>query len=143
MKKDKGVGELLDILFSEGLSRTKLLNLGFSEDDADNFLRMLHQDNSSYMRILNKEERESFTSDAIIFLLSMLQSGSIDREVFEHVIAVCMQIVYFTSRKMDKKRVDNVLNFVIFNEAKDVSIKEMIELFFMQEYEIEFDDEVH
>ncbi len=143
MKKDKGVGELLDILFSEGLSRAKLLNLGFSEDDADNFMRMLHQDNSSYMRILNKEERESFTSDAIIFLLSMLQSGSIDREVFEHVIAVCMQIVYFTSRKMNKKKVDNVLNFVIFNEAKDVSIKEMIELFFMQEYEIEFDDEVH
>jgi Protein of unknown function (DUF494) len=143
MKNDSGVSDLLDILFSEGLSKTRLLNLGFSEEDAENLLKMLHQDNSSYMRILNWEERESLTPDAIIYLLSMLQSGSIDRDVFEHVIAICMQIVYFTSRKMDKKSVDNILNFVIFNETKDVSIKEMIELFFMQEYEIEFDDEVH
>ncbi|MCF7912390.1 MAG: DUF494 family protein [Candidatus Cloacimonetes bacterium] len=143
MKKDNGVNDLLDILFSEGLSKNRLLNLGFSEEDAENLLKMMHQDNNNYMRILNWEERESLTSDAIIYLLSMLQSGAIDRDVFEHVIAICMQIVYFTSRKMDKQSVDNILNFVIFNETKNVPIKEMIELFFMQDYEIEFDDEVN
>jgi len=143
MKKDSGVNELMDILLNEGLSKTKLLNLGFSEEDAENLLKMLHQDNTKYMRILNWEERESLTPEAIIYLLSMLQSGSIDRDAFEHVLAICMQIVYFTSRKMDKKSVDNILNFVIFNQTKEVSVKEMIELFFMQEYEIEFDDEVH
>jgi len=143
MKKDSSVNELMDILLNEGLSKTKLLNLGFSEEDAENLLKMLHQDNTKYMRILDLEERESLTPEAIIYLLSMLQSGSIDRDAFEHVLAICIQIVYFTSRKMDKKSVDNILNFVIFNQTKEVSVKEMIELFFMQEYEIEFDDEVH
>ena len=143
MKKDSSVNELMDILLNEGLSKTKLLNLGFSEEDAENLLKMLHQDNTKYMRILDLEERESLTPEAIIYLLSMLQSGSIDRDAFEHVLTICIQIVYFTSRKMDKKSVDNILNFVIFNQTKEVSVKEMIELFFMQEYEIEFDDEVH
>jgi uncharacterized protein Smg (DUF494 family) len=143
MKKDKGFSELLDLLFSEDMDKDRLLKLGFSEEDADNFLRMMSQDPKGYMRIVTREERQSFTMDAIIYLLSLLQSDAIDRDTFEHVIAVCMQIVYLTNRKLNKPKVDSVLNFIIFNEAKDVSIKEMIELFFMQEYEIDFDDEVH
>ncbi|MCF7920144.1 MAG: DUF494 family protein [Candidatus Cloacimonetes bacterium] len=143
MKKDNGVNELLDLLFSTELDKEQLQQLGFSEEDAENFLRMMRKDNGNYMRILTREERNSFTMDSMIYLLSLLQSKAIDRDTFEHVIAVCMQIVYFTRRKLNKQRVDSVLNFIIFNEAKDVSIKEMIELFFMQEYEIEFDDEVH
>jgi uncharacterized protein Smg (DUF494 family) len=139
----KSIGDKVEQLFSEKLNKSRLLKIGFSEDDAEDLLRILHEDNTSYMRILNNEERENFTKDAIIYLLSMLQSGAINRDVFEHVIAVCMQIVYFTNRKMNKKKVDSVLNFVIFIEAKDASVKEMIELFFMHEYEIEFDDEVH
>lgn len=143
MKKDRGLSELLDIIFSEDLSKKRLMTLGFSEEDAENFLKMLHHDNTRYMRILNREERESLTSDAIIYLLSLLQSNAITRDEFEQVIALCTQIVYFSGRKMDKINVDNVLNFVVFNEPKDISIKEMIELFFLQEYEIDFDDEVH
>jgi uncharacterized protein Smg (DUF494 family) len=143
MKKDKGVNELIDLLFSEELNRDQLVQLGFSIEDAENFLRMMRQESGSYMRILTREERDSLTMDAIIYLLSLLQSKAIDRDTFEHVIAVCLQIVYFTHRKLNKHRVDNVLNFIVFNEAKDVSIKEMIELFFMQEYEIDFNDEVH
>lgn len=75
MKKGKGVNELLDLIFSEDLSVSRLKKLGFSEEDAIEFLSMLHQDNSKYMRVLNKDERESFTPDAMIYLLSMLQSG--------------------------------------------------------------------
>jgi len=143
MKKERGLSELLDIIFSEKVDKKRLMKLGFTEEDAETFLKMLYQDNTRYMRILNREERDSFSPDAIIYLLSLLQSESITREEFEHVITLCIQIVYFTNKKIDKHNVDNVLNFVIFNEAKDVSIKEMIELFFMQEYEIDFDDEVH
>lgn len=54
-----------------------------------------------------------------------------------------MEIVYFTREKLDKETVDNVVNHVIFNKSRDVSLKDLIDRVFLNENEIEFDDEVH
>lgn len=142
MKKDKEINELIDLLFNEDVDKEKLMLLGFSEEDADRFLQMVQQETSNYLRVLTYDERESFTQDAIIYLLTLLQTRAITRDTFEHVVAVCMQIVYLTRRKCSKAQVDSVLHFIMFiNEGQEYSVRDIMDFF--EENTIEFDEEVH
>lgn len=141
-EKDQEINDLIDILFNDDIDKQKLMLLGFNEEDADNFLNMIDRESGSYLRVLTLEERESFTSDAIIYLLSLMQTSAITREAFEQVIAVCMQLVFITQRKCTKVQVNSILHFIVFvNKEEDYSIRDIMELF--EDNVIDFDEEVH
>ncbi len=90
-----------------------------------------------------EEERRVITTDAFGYLIHLLKLGSVNKEIFEKVIVLSIQLNGFLKRKITRDMVDNIVNYIIFSGIEDVSVRDLLDLFFIQENEINFDEEIN
>jgi len=91
----------------------------------------------TYNRILSEEERRILTPEAFSYLLQLLNMKSIDKNLFETVITLSMQLNFFLKKQINKNMIDDVVNFLIFSGERDASIKDLLDLFFLTENDFE------
>ncbi|MCD4796300.1 MAG: DUF494 family protein [Candidatus Cloacimonetes bacterium] len=143
--KNKIVEEIFNDVFSEKSSRKRLKKLGISEKELKIFMNsLLHRQKlNTYNRIFAEDEKRVLTPQAFGYLVSLLSLKSIDHQIFEEVINLSMQLNVFLKRKISKKMIDNIVNFLIFSDNVNVSIKELLDIFFINETEFDFDSEIN
>ena len=95
------------------------------------------QSEKTYNRILSEEERRILTPEAFSYLLQLLNMKSIDKNLFETVITLSMQLNFFLKKQITKNMIDDVVNFLIFSGERDASIKDLLDLFFLTESDFE------
>ena len=137
--------DVLDIVSSGKVTKTKLKKMGITETEFEQFMdSLIHTDkNSKYYRILAEDEKRVLTPDAFGYLMHLLSIGSIDKNMFERIMTVSMQLNLFLKRRIDKSIMDEIVNYIIFSGEKDISLKELLDVFFGQESEIQFEEEVN
>ena len=126
-------------------ARKELKKLGLSEDELNELMNSLivQQGSKNYNRILGEEERKIITTDAFGYLIHLLKLGSINKEILEKVITLSIQLNGFLKKKITRDMVDNIVNYIIFSGIEDVSVRDLLDLFFIQENEINFDEEIN
>ena len=67
----------------------------------------------------------------------------INKEILEKVITLSIQLNGFLKKKITRDMVDNIVNYIIFSGIEDVSVRDLLDLFFIQENEINFDEEIN
>ena len=137
--------DVLDLVSSGKASKTKLKKLGISETEFNQFMdALVHTDkNDKYHRIMAEDEKRVLTPAAFGYLIHLLSLGSIDKNMFERIMTVSMQLNLFLKRKIDKSIMDEIVNYIIFSGEKDISLKELLDVFFGPEGEIQFEEEVN
>ena len=96
-----------------------------------------------YNRIMAEDEKRVLTKEAFGYLMNLLNLDSIDNELFEKILALSIQLNSITKRKISKKTADELVNYLVFSGQDDVSVKDIIDIFFPYENEPIFDDEVN
>jgi hypothetical protein len=137
--------DVLDVVTSGKASKTKLKKLGISETELNQIMdAMVHTEkNDKYYRILAEDEKKVLTPEAFGYLIHLFSLGSIDKNMFERIMTVSMQLHLFLKRKIDKTIMDEIINYIIFSGDKDISLKELLDVFFGPEGEIQFDEEIN
>jgi len=125
--------------------RKELKKLGLSEKELDELMEsiVIRQESKHYNRILSADERKVLTTEAFGYLIHLLDLGSITKELFETIITLSMQLSAFLKRIITRDMIDNIVNYIIFSGIEDISVKDLLDLFFTQENEINFDEEIH
>ncbi|RLC52569.1 MAG: hypothetical protein DRI23_02510 [Candidatus Cloacimonadota bacterium] len=137
--------DLLDIVITDKSSKAKMKNEGISDKDLKHFLNVLlrNEDDRAYHRILADDEKRVISPEAFGYLVHLLIINSIDKNIFEKVISISMQLNLFLKRRINKEMMDEIVNYLIFSGRKEISIKEILDIFFIQENEIEFEEDVN
>lgn len=137
--------DLLELMLSDKISHTKLKKMGLSEQDIKTYMEnLLHQSsNGGYNRILADDERRVITPQAFGYLVNMLNIKSIDKETFEKVISLSMQLHLFMKRRIDKKIIDEIINYLIFSGQNEITVRDLIDFFFMEDEEDNFQDDIN
>ncbi len=143
--KNKIVEEIFNDVFSDKPSKKRLKKLGISEKELKIFMSsLLHRKKlKAYNRIFAEDEKRVLTPQAFGYLVNLLTLKSIDHQIFEEVINLSMQLNVFLKRKISKKMIDDIVNFLIFSDNVNVSIKELLDIFFINETEFDFDSEIN
>ncbi|MBC8384452.1 MAG: hypothetical protein H8E57_02910 [Candidatus Cloacimonetes bacterium] len=130
--------DLLDVLLADKPAKAKLKRLGMTEDDLKKFIDDILKDNKEkhYNRILSKEEKRVMTPKSYGYLIDLLRLNSIDNELFERIITLSMQLNIFMKKKINKNMMEEIVNYLMFTEPKEVSIKELLDIFYVYENEI-------
>ena len=125
--------------------KKELKKLGLSEKELDELMDsiIVRPESKSYNRILGEEERRILTTDAFGYLIHLLKLGSVNKEIFEKVIVLSIQLNGFLKKKITRDMIDNIVNYIIFSGVEDVSVRDLLDLFFIQENEINFDEEIN
>lgn len=126
-------------------ARKELKKLGLTEEELNELMDSLivRSGSNKYNRILGEEERRVITTDAFGYLIHLLKLGSINKDIFERVITLSIQLNGFLKKKITREMIDNVVNYIIFSGIEDVSVRDLLDLFFIQENEINFDEEIN
>jgi hypothetical protein len=135
--------DVLDIVETGKPSKTKLKKLGITEDEFQQFVdALVHGSKSNrYHRIMAEDEKRVLTPDAFGYLIHLLSIKSIDRNMFERIMTVSMQLNLFLKKKINKTIMDDIVNYIIFSAEKDISLKELLDMFFGQDTEMQFEEE--
>ncbi len=143
--KNKIVEEIFNNIFSDKPSKERLKKLGISEKELKIFMSsLLHRKKlKTYNRIFAEDEKRVLTPQAFGYLVNLLTLKSIDHQIFEEVINLSMQLNVFLKRRITKKMIDDIVNFLIFSDNVNVSIKELLDIFFINETEFDFDSEIN
>ena len=125
--------------------KKELKKLGLSEKELDDLMEsiIVREEPKHYNRILGEEERRILTTDAFGYLIHLLKLGSVNKEIFEKVIVLSIQLNGFLKKKITRDMIDNIVNYIIFSGVEDVSVRDLLDLFFIQENEINFDEEIN
>ncbi len=125
--------------------KKELKKLGLSERELDELMDsiIVRPESKSYNRILGEEERRIITTDAFGYLIHLLKLGSVNKEIFEKVIVLSIQLNGFLKKKITRDMIDNIVNYIIFSGIEDVSVRDLLDLFFIQENEINFNEEIN
>lgn len=137
--------EFLKIMLTDKPARKELKKLGLSEKELDDLMKsvIVRRESNNYNRILANEERKIITPDAFGYLIHLLKLGSINKEMFEKIIILSIQLNGFLKKKITRDMIDNIVNYIIFSGIEDVSVRDLLDLFFIQENEINFDEEIN
>ena len=137
--------DLLDIVVLDKSSKAKMKKDGISEKEVQHLLDALLQDkeNKAYHRILADDEKRVISPDAFGYLVHLLMINSIDNHLFEKIINISMQLNLFLKRRINKEMMDEIVNYLIFSGRNEISIKEILDIFFVQENEIEFEEDIN
>jgi len=101
------------------------------------------QDNKAYNRILAEDEKRVITPEAFGYLVHLLNIRSIDKIFFEKVISLSMQLNTFLKRRIDKKMMDDIVNFIVFSGQGDVTVRDLLDVFFVQDTELDFNEDLN
>jgi len=137
--------EFIKTILADKPARKELKKLGLTEKELDDLMEsvIVRRKSKNYNRILGDEERRILTIDAFGYLIHLLKLGSVNKEIFEKVIVLSIQLNGFLKRKITRDMVDNIVNYIIFSGIEDVSVRDLLDLFFIQENEINFDEEIN
>ncbi|KQC08272.1 MAG: hypothetical protein APR54_04790 [Candidatus Cloacimonas sp. SDB] len=137
--------DLIDIMLNKESSKEKLEKLGLSREEVENFMEALlsERENRVYNRILAEDEKRVISPDAFGFLVHLLNLGSIDEVFFEKVISLSMQLNMFLKKRINKKMMDDIVNFIVFSGQGDVTVRDLLDVFFLQENEIDFNEDLN
>ncbi len=140
-----GIEDFLDIMLTNKPSKEKLEKLGLSKVEIKKFLESLIQgkENKAYNRILSEDEKRTLTPEAFGYLVHLLSLKSIDRQMFERIITLSMQLNLFMRKRIDRIMMDDIVNYIVFSGRGEVTVKDLLDAFFVQDSEIEFDDEIN
>ena len=137
--------DLLDVVLEDKPSKAKLKRLGMTEEELKLFIDAILEEKEpeTYNRVLSADEKKVLSTEAFGYLMHLLKINSIDRFMFEKIISLSMQLNSFMKRKMTKNMMDDIVNFLIFSGQGDVSIKDLMDIFFLQDSDIYFTEEVN
>lgn len=137
--------DFLKTILTDKPARKELKKLGLSEKELDELMDsiIVRPESKSYNRVLGEEERKIITTDAFGYLIHLLKLGSVNKEIFEKVIVLSIQLNGFLKKKITRDMIDNIVNYIIFSGIEDVSVRDLLDLFFIQENEINFDEEIN
>jgi len=140
-----GFDDLLKIVLSKKPSKEKLKKLGMTQEELDRFLDSLlyATETKAYNRILSEDEKRVLTPAAFGYLVHLLKIKSIDRELFENIISLSLQLNVFLRKKIDKPMMDNIVNYLIFSGQGEISVRDLIENFFIHETDFDFEEDIH
>jgi hypothetical protein len=135
---------LLDVLLEENPSEKKLKKAGMTLEELNTFRdSLLKPEKTKYNRIMAEDEKRVLTKEAFGYLMNLLNLNSIDKELFEKILALSIQLNTITKRKISKKTVDELVNYLVFSGQEEVSVKDILDIFFPYESEPIFDDEAN
>ncbi|MCF7858186.1 MAG: hypothetical protein K9N07_02520 [Candidatus Cloacimonetes bacterium] len=142
---EPGTKEFLKSILTDKPARKKLKKLGLSEQELDDLMEsvVIRQESKNYNRILADDERKIVTPEAFGYLIHLLKLGSINRGIFEKIIFLSIQLNGFLKQKITKEMIDNIVNYIIFSGVEEITLKDLLELFFMQEPENNFGEEIN
>ena len=137
--------EFLKTILADKPARKELKKLGLTEKELDDLMEsvIVSQKSKNYNRILGEEERRIITTEAFGYLIHLLKLGSVTKEIFEKVIVLSIQLNGFLKRIITRDMIDNIVNYIIFSGIEDVSVRDLLDLFFIQENEINIDEEIN
>ncbi|NQV18948.1 MAG: hypothetical protein HQ534_10435 [Armatimonadetes bacterium] len=137
--------DLLKVVLSKRPSKEKLKKLGMTQEELDRFLDSLlyATETKAYNRILSEDEKRVLTPAAFGYLVHLLKIKSIDRELFENIISLSLQLNVFLRKKIDKPMMDNIVNYLIFSGQGEISVRDLIENFFIHETDFDFEEDIH
>lgn len=135
--------DIMDIVLNKHNANAKLKKLGLTQEEIDRFMDALlrEQDSRVYNRILADDERRIISPEAFSYLAHLLKIGSIDEVFFEKVISLSLQLNIFLKKRINKKMMDDIVNFIVFSGQGDISVRDLLDIFFVQETEIDFDED--
>ena len=137
--------DLLEIVISKKPSKEKLKKLGMTQKELDRFLDSLlyATETKAYNRILSEDEKRVLTPAAFGYLVHLLKIKSIDRELFENIISLSLQLNVFLRKKIDKPMMDDIVNYLIFSGQGEISVRDLIENFFIHETDYDFEEDIN
>lgn len=137
--------DLLEVVLSKKPSKEKLKKLGITQEELDKFMDSLlyATDTKAYNRILSEEEKRVLTPAAFGYLVHLLKIKSIDRELFENIISLSLQLNMFLRNKIDKPMMDDIVNYLIFSSQGEISVRDLIENFFIHETDFDFEEDIN
>ncbi|MDP8268696.1 MAG: hypothetical protein P9L97_08215 [Candidatus Tenebribacter davisii] len=135
-----GSKEFLKTIFAERPVRKELKKLGLSEKELDKLMDsiIVRQESKNYNRILAEDERRIISPDGFGYLIHLLKLGSIDKDTFEKIIVLSIQLNGYLKKIINKEMIDNIVNYIIFSGIEDVSVRDLLDLFIIHESEINF-----
>ncbi len=137
--------DLLEVVLSKKPSKEKLKKLGMPQEELDRFLDSLlyATETKAYNRILSEDEKRVLTPAAFGYLVHLLKIKSIDRELFENIISLSLQLNVFLRKKIDKPMMDDIVNYLIFSGQGEISVRDLIGNFFIHETDFDFEEDIH
>lgn len=141
----KRFDDIIDIMLNKSDANEKLKKMGLSKKEIEQFMDALlnEKDSKVYNRILAEEEKRVISPEAFGYLAHLLRIGSIDEIFFEKVISLSMQLNVFLKKRINKKMMDDIVNFIVFSGQGEVSIRDLLDVFFVQESELEFNEDIN
>ncbi len=141
----KRFDDIIDIMLNNSNADEKLKKMGLSKKEIEKFMDSLlnEKDSKVYNRILAEEEKRVISPEAFGYLAHLLRMGSIDEIFFEKVISLSMQLNVFLKKRINKKMMDDIVNFIVFSGQGEVSIRDLLDVFFVQESEIDFNEDIN
>jgi hypothetical protein len=139
------IKKFMGMTLIEKPTKKELKKMGLTEKEVDDLIEsiIVRKKPKHYNRILGEEERRIITTDAFGYLIHLLKLGSVNKEIFEKVIVLSIQLNGFLKKKITRDMIDNIVNYIIFSGIEDVSVRDLLDLFFIQENEINFDEEIN
>ncbi|HPR17711.1 MAG TPA: hypothetical protein PLD62_05650 [Candidatus Cloacimonadota bacterium] len=138
------IDEVVEVILTDKDSRKKMKELGITDKELKKYLdAMANRTEKTYHRILAEDEKRVLTPKAFGYLSHLLQLNSIDIFTFEKVITVCMQLNAFLKKRIDKEMMDEIVNYMIFSGQNNISLKELIDLFYVNDMEYDFEEDVN
>jgi len=143
MNPDK-FNALLDVLLEDNPSKKKLSKVGMSLEELNTFRNSLMKEEAPvYNRILGEDEKKVLTPAAYGYLIKLLNLNSIDNVLFEKIIFLSMHLNAFIRKKITKPMMDELVNYLIFSGEEDVSVKDILDIFFTPENDVTFSEELN
>ncbi len=135
--------EVIKMFTTDKSTKEKLKKLGLSDIEINDFMEALvsGKDTSPYFRVLAEDEKRVITTEAFGYLMGLLNHKSITKDMFERIISLSMQLQMFMKKRIDRQIMDEIVNFMVFSGNSDITVRELLDIFFGKDYEIEFDSE--
>lgn len=136
--------EILEIVLTDKNSKQKLKKLGITQKELEKYIdSILTKPERSYNRILSSDEKKVISPPAYGYLMHLLMIDSIDSIVFEKVITVCLQLYVFIKKQINKDMMEDIVNYLIFSGEREISIKELMDIFYLETEDGEYDEEIN
>jgi len=110
-------------------SKEILDKLGITEKEFFNFvLKMKPPFDNVYNRVLSEEEKSIFTKQAMGLLYYLLQNNSINDDMFEEIVHICVQFESLSKRKIDYTFLESVIDRIVISRMAAVDLRAIYDL---------------
>jgi len=104
-----------------------------NKDEIDKMIKTLVDQRSSYNRIFSNYEQKFITPEAYGYLFNLLKNDSISKAMFEKIALISIELSTMLNQKMDKTRIDDILNYLMFTGDNEAELDEIYDIFIMKE----------